>query len=124
MNLAKSVLVEVLGVISKPWFDNVRFVNLLIREDYQAKESMYKHCEWKQIDDASRQELREFRCLSIEVEHKPFVDPELDEENEEVEGVKSWHTWRIGEGREDGGQELGVSHLKDEFGTSVEILIL
>ena len=124
MNLAQSLLAEVLGVISEPWRDYLGLENRLIRENDQTKESMDKHCKWKQFNNASGQELSELWCLSIEVEHKPFVDPELDEENYESEGVKSWHTRRVGECREDGSQELGVSYLKDPFGTSVEILIL
>jgi hypothetical protein len=123
MDLAQSLFAEVLGVVSDPWRDHLRLENGLVREHDQAEESMHKHGKWEQSDDASGQELSELWCLSVEVEHKPFVDPELDEENDESEGVKSWHTGRVGECREDGSQELGVSHLKDPFGTSVEILI-
>jgi len=123
MKLTQSLLAEVLGVITEPWRDYPGIVNRLIREHDQAKESVYKDRKWKQLNDATGQELGKLWGLPVEVEHKPFVDPELDEENHESEGVKCWHTGGVGEGREDGGQELGVSHLKDPFGTSVEILI-
>jgi len=53
MNLAQSLLAEVLGVISEPWRDYLRLENRLIRENDQTKESMYKHCKWKQFYNAS-----------------------------------------------------------------------
>lgn len=44
MNLAQSLLAEVLGVITKPWLDNLGLENRLIREHDQTKESVYKYC--------------------------------------------------------------------------------
>ena len=123
MGLTQSLLAEVLGVVSEPWGDYCGPENCLVREHDEAEESVDEHGERKHLDDAGGQELGELRCLSVEVEDEPFVDPELDEEDHEGEGVKCWHAGRVGESREDGGQELRVSHMKDPFRACVEVLV-
>lgn len=61
----------------------------------------------------------EINCLSVVVEDEELVNPELNEQNKEVDKVESWHSRREGDGYKDCEEHLSVSNLKDEVGTGV-----
>lgn len=85
---------------------------------------MDKHCQGQQVDHTLGEVPCVSRRLPVKVEEEPLVNPKLNEEDEEIECVKSRHAGGVRKCREDGGEQLGIPYLQDPLWSSVELLIL
>jgi hypothetical protein len=62
--------------------------------------------------------------LLVVVEDQPFVNPVLNEQNDEIESVQARHARTEGDGDEDGRENLTVTYFEDEFWAGVEVFVL
>jgi hypothetical protein len=92
VQLAHSLYRVVLVVEADPGSDGFRFQDQWISIDIGGESKMQNNREWQKLHDTVTQLLGEVDCLPIVVEDQELVYPELDEENEEVHEVETWHS--------------------------------
>lgn len=86
-------------------------IELWIPVHQQTPTEMHNDGQWQHARGEHTQLLRELRCQPIVVEHKPLVNPVLNEQDEKVSYVKNWHTCRESECHEYCEKHLRISHL-------------
>ena len=85
---------------------------------------MQNNCNWKESHDTVTDLFGEINCLSVVIEDKELVNPELNKQNKEVDKVESWHSRGEGDSHKDCEEHLSVSDLKDEVWTGIQVLVV
>jgi hypothetical protein len=87
MCLSHPVGVEVLRVVSNPWFDDFRFPDIWVRVNHHSKCNMANQSKWQHVHNHPAQMPSELRCLFVVVEYEYLVYPILYNKNEKVQKV-------------------------------------
>jgi hypothetical protein len=82
----------VLLVEADPGSNRIRLKDQWVSIDIGGESKVQNDCKWQKLHNTVAKLLGEVNCLSVIVEDKELVHPELDEQHEEIHDIEGWHS--------------------------------